>query len=179
MDRDSVDFSERKQTCGLTGVKLTNAETTHKYAILGENKGLQFKFYRQEIVHFPKPEDCILIPKKFGENDVLYIPGYSEKRARICHIPLAIFRRVPAMPEEEGEFFDVDSRGFNILLAELSYDVERARKLCEVGTIECKEVFDMHRAWLELDKETNQWKRIENKYKPLKLYEIQPIVNTQ
>lgn len=172
MDRNSVDFSVQNQTGGASGVKLDTAATTPKYAKLGENKGLRFKFRQNEVVHFPKPEDCVLIPKKYGEQDVLYIPAYSEARKRFVKIPLAVFRRVPCFDQEETEFFDPNERNLNVLLAEMDYDVNRAYELCRIGSIQCTKIWPAHRAWLEQDA-SGKWKRIDDKSKPLDLFELQ------
>lgn len=175
MDRGTITFSKANQTHGQTGVSIADAQKNAKYSKLGENKGLHFKFKEGETVYFPKPDECLLVPKKIGTQDVLHIPAFSPKRNRFVQIPLSMFRRVPVYDEEVDSFFNLDDRAFNVLLAELDYDVERARVLCEVGAVECKQVIPMHRAWIEFDQAQNKWVRIDGKDKPLDVFDLQPI----
>lgn len=174
MDRASIIFTEANQTHGNSGLTIANVMKTPKYAKLGENKGLHFKFQKGEIVYFPKPEECFLVPKKIGTQEVLHIPAYSDKRKRYIQIPIPVFRRIPVYDEEVNEFFNLEDRAFNVLLAEMQYDVDRALELCRIGAIECKDIYPMHRAWIELG-DDKQWHRIEGKDKPLDMYDIQPI----
>ena len=172
MNYGDIDFSVENQARGnKSAVELVKAEQTPTFAKIGENKGLAFTFRKQEVIHFPTADKCLLIPKKFGDATVLYIPGFSEARNRFVSIPLAMFRRIPVLDAERDEFFDPSVRGLNLTLAELSYDVERARLLCETKTIICNDIFPMHRAWLEQNAD-GKWVRVEGKVKPLDMYEI-------
>ena len=150
MNRSEVDFSKEKQTRGNPDAKSLSAMgTDKKFNKLGEGKGLIFTFREDEVVHFPKPEECYPIPKKFGDTIVLYITGYSESRQRMVDIPAATFRRIPATEEEIDDFYDPSKHPLNVELAELTYDIQRITRLCEIGTIRCSTVVPAHKAVLK------------------------------
>ena len=175
MDHNSIKWTAEMQSNGAVTVTLDEAAV--KYAKVGENKNLRFKFRENEIVHFPPQEACVLIPKKFNGQDVLYIPAFSESRGRIVHIPLAMFRRIP-LEKDQDTFFEPSVRGFNVMLAELDYDIQRARALCDAGTIKCLEVIHAHGAWLEQDAD-GKWHRVEDKERPMDLFDLRPVANQQ
>ena len=175
MDYNSINWTAEMQSNGAATVAL--AEAAIKYIKVGENKGLRFKFRENEVVHFPPEDKCVLVPKTFNGGTVLYIPGFSEARERIVHIPLAVFRRIP-LEKDQDMFFDPSIRPFMVMLAECDYDIQRARALCGAKTIVCKEIIHAHGAWLEQDAD-GKWHRVEDKERPMDLFDLRPVAVQQ
>lgn len=171
--RNKHDFSKEKQVRGNAEAGLLTAmESNKKYNEVGQNKGLYFKFRENEIIDFPEVKECYIINKPYLGKPVLYIPGYSLTRKRMVEIPLAIFRRIPAVESESDVLFDPEVNSLTTELAELGIDLQRARKLCEVGQIKCRQIFPGHKAVLEKDDKGN-WKRVADKVEDQKFYVVE------
>ena len=151
MNYEDIEFNQASQTHGQRSCTIDQAEKNAKYAKLGEGKGLSFSFRKNEVVWFPKVEDCFPFFKEFNGTDVMYVGAYSETRKRFVEIPISTFRRIPAGDGEIDGFFDEDVRPLNCELAQMSTDLQRLKRLCEVHTIVCTDLYSAHARVFERD----------------------------
>lgn len=174
--KNDIDFSKENQVRGnATFGLLEEMESDKTYNEIGLNKGLFFSFRKEEVIHFPEAKKCYIICKPYGGKPVLYIPGFSENRKRMVDIPLAIFRRIPAVDEEVDAVFSSE-HPITTELAELSTDLQRAKRLCELGSVQCGEIVLGHKAHLE--KVNGEWKRIEDKLDKQKFFIVEKYEET-
>lgn len=145
--REDIQFSKENQIRGNRGMSLADAMKDSRMKMLGEGKGLAFSFIKGEKIFFPTLEEAFPYTKKFRETELLYITGYSLTRDRFIEIPISSFRKRPVGEDELTSFYDEGVRPLNCRLAEASTDLDRFRILCEVGEIQCDEIFDLH-AWI-------------------------------
>ena len=171
--RKDIDFSQANQTRGQRSCSIANAEKNAKYARLGEGRGLSFSFRKDEILVFPKVEECWPFFKEFRGTDVMYVGAYSETRHRFVEVPISTFRRIPAGDGELDAFFDESVRSFNCELAQYGTDLQRLKKLCETGAIQCTDLFDAHVHVFEADAD-GKMHVVPDKYRAIKLAEVKP-----
>lgn len=71
---------------------------------IGQGKGLPFEFVDGEVITFDKFEDCVIVVRHSEFQGKIYsmlsVIADSNKRGKDLEVPMAIFRRVPALQEE-------------------------------------------------------------------------------
>ena len=144
--RNEISFTLENQVNSNANRVATfvDAKKDSKFLKLGEGAGIGFSFIEKEIIYFPKIEEAFPFTKKFRDTEILYISGFSETRKRFVEIPLATFRKRPAGEGELQEFYDEAERPLNCRLSEASCDLDRFQILCEVGCIQCTDIFEYH-----------------------------------
>lgn len=173
--RNEINFTRENQVNSNANRVATfvDAKKDSKFLKLGDGAGIGFQFIEKEKIYFPKIEEAFPFTKKFRDTEILYISGFSETRKRFVEIPLATFRKRPAGEGEMEEFYTESERPLNCRLSEASCDLDRFQILCEVGCIQCTDIFDYH-AWVFETGEDGKVHRTE-KLKDLKVPAIKAV----
>lgn len=174
IDRTQISFSEQNQTRGQRHMTLSDAEKNPKILKIGEGKGLTFSFRNGEILVLPKPEECMPFFKTFNGQDIMYVGAYSLERKRFVELPVSTFRRIPAGEGEVDSFYDEDVRPLNCELSMMANDLQRLRRICELGSIQCTEIVEAHRPVFEKDADGN-FHRVDGKFRKLYLVTVKPV----
>ena len=172
--RNEINFTQANQVSNANrAMSFAQALKDKVLSTLGEGRGLSFTFIEGEQIIFPRLEEAFPFTRKFRDQEILYISGFSTKRNRFVAIPLATFRKRPVGEGELNEFYSEEERPLNCRLAEASTDLDRFRILCEVGTIECTKIHS-YNAWIfEQDSDGNVHRT--DRMKPLQVAAIQAV----
>ena len=110
---NSVALKEGEKTF-LIGTLLQEAEANKsnpdfvsaldELQAVGQGKGLPFEFVDGEVITFDKFEESVIVVRHSELNGKTYsmlsVVADSNKRGKDLEVPIAIFRRVPELPEE-------------------------------------------------------------------------------
>lgn len=91
---------------------------------IGQGKGLPFEFVDGEVITFDKFEESVIVVRHSELNGKIYsmlsVIADSNKRGKDLEVPMAIFRRVPELPEERNWLTNDSSLNEKMLRASMS-----------------------------------------------------------
>ena len=151
---------EEKTWQGVEAIDLNNCTEIE----CGERSGLPLVFQEGDVLEFPNETKMKIFVKEFKGSKVLYT-SLLRNGERLEHVPLSIFRRIPASSwekyqEEVDTSYNPSVNPLGSKLVNRSFcgnDLDRARLLAKAGKVLVGKEFKIHCQRFKEGKPQESW----------------------